>query len=150
MQFRERRRVIQVIRTTYDPELKRGRSEVVGKIEKETPEIGEKLLKSCTPEELEEIAAYLESRSDTLRNEAVRAGAETLPDQMRRAAEYFETHRDEQAETFATEIRAAWDELKAAMRRSGFNKRRPPRARASGDGAPVGTVLASESAPPQP
>lgn len=143
MQFRERRRVIQVIRTTYDPDLKRGRSEVVGKIEKATPAIGEKLEKSCSPEELAEIVAYLDSRSDTLKSEAVRAGAETLPEQMRRAAEYFRTHRDEEAETFAVEIRAAWEDLKSALRKSGFGKTRAGKPR------PADEPVAADS-PPSP
>ncbi len=122
MQFRERRRVIQVIRTTYDPDLKRGRSEVVGKIDKATPAVTDKLQKACTPEELSEIATYLANRRNSLRNEAVRAGAETLPAQMRAAAEYFRTHRDGEAKIFATEIRLAWDELKGALRKAGFSK----------------------------
>lgn len=122
MQFRERRRVIQVIRTTYDPELKRGRSEVVGKIDKSAPAVTDKLQKSCSAEELAEIAGYLANRQTTLRSEAVRAGAETLPAQMRAAAEYFRTHRDGDAKVFAAEIRSAWDELKASLRKAGFSK----------------------------
>ncbi len=122
MQFRERRRVIQVIRTTYDPEVKRGRSEVLGKIDKAAPAVTDKLHKACTPEELAEIATYLANRQNLLRNEAVRAGAETLPAQMRAAAEYFRTHRDEEAKDFAVDIRAAWDELKSALRKAGFAK----------------------------
>ncbi|TWA95115.1 hypothetical protein FBY14_101352 [Azospirillum brasilense] len=122
MQFRERRRVIQVIRTVYDPDLKRGRSELVGKIDKAAPAVTDKLQKSCTPEELSEILTYLDDRHNRLRNEAVRAGAETLPAQMREAAEYFRTHRDDDARAFATEIRLAWEELKTALRESGFSK----------------------------
>ncbi|QCO15493.1 hypothetical protein D3869_09765 [Azospirillum brasilense] len=122
MQFRERRRVIQVIRTVYDPDLKRGRSELVGKIDKAAPVVTDKLQKSCTPEELSEILTYLDDRHNRLRNEAVRAGAETLPAQMREAAEYFRTHRDDDARAFATEIRLAWEELKTALRESGFSK----------------------------
>ena len=122
MQFRERRRVIQVIRTVYDPDLKRGRSEVVGKIDKAALAVTDKLQKGCTPEELSEILTYLDDRRNRLRNEAVRAGAETLPAQMREAAEYFRTHRDGEAREFATEIRLAWEELKAALRDSGFSK----------------------------
>lgn len=122
MQFRERRRVIQVIRTVYDPDLKRGRSELVGKIDKAAPVITDKLQRSCTPEELSEVLTYLDGRHNRLRNEAVRAGAETLPAQMREAAEYFRTHRDDDARAFATEIRLAWEELKTALRESGFSK----------------------------
>ncbi|WP_353858627.1 hypothetical protein [Azospirillum formosense] len=122
MQFRERRRVIQVIRTVYDPDLKRGRSELVGKIDKAAPAVTDKLQKNCTPEELSEVLSYLDDRHHRLRNEAVRAGAETLPAQMREAAEYFRTHRDDDARAFATDIRMAWEELKTALREAGFSK----------------------------
>lgn len=154
MQFRERRRVIQVIRTTYDPELKRGRSELVGKLDKEAPEITEKLRNSCTPAELTEISDYLGGRRANQRNAAVHAGAATLPEQMRRAAEYFQTHRDDKALAFATEIRAAWDELKSAMRKAGFSKSKVRHAaKAAGKAAhkpataPLAEPAALEAAP---
>ncbi|WP_448204511.1 hypothetical protein [Azospirillum sp. sgz302134] len=159
MQFRERRRVIQVIRTTYDPDLKRGRSEVLGKIDKAAPAITDKLHKACTPEELSEITTYLATRQNTLRDEAVRAGAETLPAQMRAAAEYFRSHRDEEAKDFAVEIRAAWDELKAAMRKAGFSKGKvkksaeKDRDKASApkvDAAPAAEVVATPPADKKP
>lgn len=152
MQFRERRRVIQVIRTTYDPELKRGRAEVLGRIDKSSLTPSDKLLKICSAEELAEVRAFISERTANLHDEAVKAGAETLPAQMRRAAEYFRGHDDDEAKQFAAAIRLAWDELKVAIRKAGFNKERldasaePPKARrqrvkrqtnvpASGDGA---------------
>lgn len=149
MQFRERRRVIQVIRTTYDPEVKRGRSEVLGKIDKAAPAVTDKLNKACTLEELAEITAYLANRQNLLRNEAVRAGAETLPAQMRAAAEYFRTHRDEEAKDFAVDIRAAWDELKAALRKAGFAKGKALKkaAQKSAEKAAAAETPAAESAP---
>jgi hypothetical protein len=122
MQFRERRRVIQVIRTTYDPELKRGRSELLGKLDKTAPAVSAALRAACTAEELAEIATYLDGRQENQRSATARAGAETLPDQMRKAAEYFHTHQGDKALAFAAEIRGAWDELKAAMRKAGFSK----------------------------
>ncbi|KAA0677315.1 hypothetical protein [Azospirillum brasilense] len=140
MQFRERRRVIQVIRTVYDPDLKRGRSELVGKIDKAAPLVTDRLQKSCTPEELSEILTYLDDRHNRLRNEAVRAGAETLPAQMREAAEYFRTHRDGDARAFATEIRLAWEELKTALRESGFSKSKVLKKATEKAGAPTVAV----------
>ncbi|WP_448190083.1 hypothetical protein [Azospirillum sp. sgz301742] len=122
MQFRERRRVIQVIRTTYDPELKRGRSEMLGKLDKSAPAVTDALRAACTAEELAEVATYLDGRQENHRSASVRAGAETLPDQMRKAAEYFHAHQDDKALAFATEIRGAWEELKKAMRKAGFSK----------------------------
>ncbi|HYG89516.1 MAG TPA: hypothetical protein VD978_25045 [Azospirillum sp.] len=152
MQFRERRRVIQVIRTTYDPGLKRGRSELVGKLDKGSPEISEKLQNACTPAELAEIADYLSGRRETQRTAAVRTGAEALPDQMRKAAEYFQTHQDDKALVFATEIRAAWDELKAAMRKAGFSKSKVRQAAKAAQKPAQKTADAPKAAamPPKP
>lgn len=145
MQFRERRRVIQVIRTVYDPDLKRGRSELVGKIDKAAPVVTDRLQKSCTAEELSEILTYLDDRHNRLRNEAVRAGAETLPAQMREAAEYFRTHRDDDARAFATEIRLAWEELKTALRDSGFSRNKLlKKATERAEAAPIAVQAAAK------
>jgi len=144
MQFRERRRVIQVIRTTHDPELKRGRSDVVGKIDKSAPAITDKLRNACSPEEQAEIATYLANRQTTLSNEAVHAGAETLPARMRAAAAYFRTHGDEKAGDFAVEIRAAWDDLKSAMRKAGF-----PKSKVKKKGGGKGKEKAAAPPPPK-
>lgn len=151
MQFRERRRVIQVIRTTYDPGLKRGRAEVVGRIDKATLAPTEKLLRDCSADEAGEVWRYLAERSTSLHDEAVRAGAETLPRQIRVAAEYFRDHSDEDARRFAAEIRAAWTELKAAIRKAGFTKEAladltpPPRRRPRATAEPPGDGDAPES-----
>lgn len=123
MQFRERRRVIQVIRTTYDPALKRGRSELLGTLDKAAPVLTDALRAACTDKELAEIVDYLAGRRGD--NDA---GAESLPEQMRKAAAYFHTHRDAAAQTVAAEIRSAWEELKEAMREAGFSKEKLRRA----------------------
>lgn len=145
MKFRERRRVIQVIRTTDDPDVTRGRSEVLGKIDKAAPAVTDKLQKACTPEELSEIAAYLANRRNGLHDDAVGAGAETLPARMRAAAEYFRSHRDDEARVFAAEIRLAWDELKGALREAGFSKSKL-RKTGGGTAAPAVAEKAEEVA----
>jgi hypothetical protein len=145
MQFRERRRVIQVIRTVYDPALKRGRSEVVGTLDKAAPAVTEALRAACTAQELEEVSAFLRTRTNAQRGESARAGAETLPEQMRKAAEYFRTHQDEEALAFAAEIRAAWEPLKESMRDAGFSK-----SKVKQQGKPKGRKPADDaSAPPE-
>lgn len=168
MQFRERRRVIQVIRTVYDKEKKRGRSEVVGKLDKATPVITDKLRKHCSEAELAEIGRWLEERENSLRNEALRAAAAALPQRIREAVAYFRSAPPpDDALAHAAAIRAVWPELKDALSVGGFTKgklnkylakRRKARAgkapMANGDAtlaapeaAPVDVVLA-EGAPP--
>ena len=133
MQFRERRRVIQIIRTIYDPALKRGRSEVVGKIDKDAPVISEKLRKSCSGEELAEIGFWLAERETTLRTETIRDETGLLAQRMRQAADYFRHHvqgtaqsvmDDKQAALHAAEIQLAWEDLKKAIRKAGYSESR--------------------------
>ncbi|HYI72705.1 MAG TPA: hypothetical protein VEX87_23320 [Skermanella sp.] len=133
MQFRERRRVIQVIRTTYDPAVKRGRSEVVGKIDKDAPAIPEKLRKSCSAEELAEIESWLAERETAIRTENIRDETGLLAQRMRQAADYFRHHAqgtsqgrmdDAQAALHAAEIQLAWEDLKKAIRKAGYSESR--------------------------
>jgi len=129
MQFRERRRVIQIIRTTYDSTLKRGRSEVVGKIEKDAPAIPEELRKSCSVEELAEIEAWLAEREASRRTETIRDETGLLAQRMRHATDYFRHHAqgdqgDEQAALHAAEIWLAWEDLKKAIRKAGYSESR--------------------------
>jgi len=116
MQFRERRRVIQVIRTTYDPALKRGRALVVGTLDKDAPAVGEDLRAALTADELAEVTAYIDARRGQP------AAVPALPQQMRAAAAYFRDAPADEALALAAEIRAAWEELKEAMRDAGFSK----------------------------
>lgn len=124
MQFRERRRVIQVIRTVYDKDRKRSRSEVVGKIEKSEPAVSDKLRKRLDGAEIEEVEAWLARRAELQRSEEMRAGAMALPQQMVRAAAYFRACPNEDSAVHAAAIRAGWIELKAALRAAGFSKSR--------------------------
>ena len=66
MQFRERSRVIQVIRTVYDPAIKRGRAELVARLDKDNPEIDDDVRRSCSPAELTELEEFLAARNALL------------------------------------------------------------------------------------
>lgn len=127
MQFRERAKVIQLIRTVYDPAIKRGRAEVVGRMDKTTPVIDAALRQACSPAELAEIEAYLAERAVSLTSEATRNAAEALPAQMRLAESYFTQLGDELAGSLAADIFAAWEDLKKALHKGGFRRDKPSR-----------------------
>ncbi len=122
MQFRERSRVIQLIRTVYDPAIKRGRSEVVGRLPIDAAEMTDEVRAACTEAEAEEIAAFLARRAETSTRDAMRDAAHELPVRMRQAESYF---RDGEGDgELAAEIFTAWDDLKKSMVRCGFRKSR--------------------------
>lgn len=122
MQFRERSRVIQVIRTIYDPAIKRGRAEVVARLDKDDPQLDADMRAACSPDELAEIEAFLADRADSLSRETTRDAAESLAGHMRLAESYFRCGPDGIAGSVAAEVFTAWDDLKKAMHRAGFRK----------------------------
>lgn len=126
MQFRERSQVIQLIRTVYDPKIRRGRSELVGRIDKQTPRIDDTLRSVCTSDELREIETFLKARSALLSRGATHQSAMGLAGQMRLVESYFRSPDDPHQAQLAAEIFAAWDDLKKAMHKGGFRKKSPP------------------------
>jgi hypothetical protein len=122
MQFRERAKVIQVIRTVYDPAIKRGRAEVVARLNKDEPVVDHVLRGACSPAELSEVEAFLASRAEVMSREATRDAAEELAAQMRQAESHFRGNTDQLSGTLAAEIFTAWEDLKKAMHKAGFRK----------------------------
>lgn len=126
MQFRERSQVIQLIRTVYDPKIKRGRSELVGRIDKQAARIDDALLATCTSDEIREIETFLAARSALLSHGATRDSAAALASQMRLAESYFRSPGGADQAQLAAEIHTAWDDLKKAMHKAGLRKKAPP------------------------
>lgn len=122
MQFRERSRVIQVIRTVYDPAIKRGRAEVVARLDKDAPEIDETVRMACSPAELAELETFLATRNALMNRETTRQAAETLAAQMRQAEAFFRTGPNGTAGMVAADIYTAWEDLKKALHKAGFRK----------------------------
>ena len=125
MQFRERSQVIQLIRTVYDPKIKRGRSELVGRIDKQTARIDDVIRSACTSDELREIESFLAARSALLSHGATHESASQLASRMRLAESYFRTPGSADQALLAAEIFTAWDDLKKAMHKAGFRKKAP-------------------------
>lgn len=123
MQFRERRRVIQVIRTVYDPRIKRGRSEVVGCIDREAPALEDDLKAACTAEEIAEVEAFIAELKDVQSRQAAKEAAQALPAQMRQTEAWLR-HAGDAPEVgpLAAEIWTAWEDLSKALHKVGVGK----------------------------
>lgn len=104
MHFRVRNRVIQLIRTVYDPEVKRGTSLIVGRLSKEAPQVTDELCKALTATELREVEDWIAhhgARADLAREHA----ASSVSDQLRLAMEWFSRNDSgEKAKLLAREI----------------------------------------------
>jgi hypothetical protein len=90
MHFRTRNRVIQVIRTSYNPTSKRAKAQVLGSVNRIHPEISDELRLICKPQELAELKAFVKNQQMLTRVELENA-ARTLVAQMQKATEWFDT-----------------------------------------------------------
>ncbi|EWS65469.1 hypothetical protein Y695_01275 [Hydrogenophaga sp. T4] len=117
MHFRNRNRVIQVIRTTYDPATKKPKVQLLGTVNKANPEISDELRLTCKPRELLELKAYLQNQHQLGRMELEMA-ARTLVIQIQKAAEWFDTAMvNTENEVLAAEINRQFPLLRQKLQR---------------------------------
>jgi hypothetical protein len=62
MHFRERGHLIQVIRTTYNPETKKGKPEIVARLRADTLAINKDGRKNLSADEMREVEAWIAAR----------------------------------------------------------------------------------------
>ncbi len=114
MHFRQRNNVIQIIRTVYDPETKKGKNEIVGRMNRTRPEISDDLRLVLTAEEIREVENWLDGR---LRLEHLQAemAARTLPDAMHEATQWLTNpDNEEDARRLFIDIQQAIHQLRRA------------------------------------
>ncbi len=81
---------MQVIRTTYDVDTKRPKTQILGSIKKGAPEVDDELRLSCTPDEFIEVQAWVQNDLTARRIEHELA-ARTLVDQIEKALHWLDT-----------------------------------------------------------
>ena len=116
MHFRIRAKAVQVIRTTYDPGVKGAKSEVLGRIDRETLQPTSELKSACSPRELKEVAAWIEQYR---RTEAIKieAAARTLANQVELASGWFDNADAGEARVVAGDLLPVLNRLRARMKR---------------------------------
>lgn len=120
MHFRLRHNVVQVIRTTYDPSTKKPRTEIVGRLARHEPAVGDDLRRTCSTAEIEEVEAWI---ANSLRADAVASehAARTLAEQMERSGEWFAASPAHPgAQQLAAEVQQQWVRLRNRLRRHGL------------------------------
>src|SRR5690606_26865155 len=108
MHFRARKNVIQLIRTTYDAQKKRGVNTIVGTVRHEAPVLDDDLRALLTTEEIEEFCRWRAhwQRLEELKQELA---ARTLPESLASAIRWFERQDDsEVCRGVANEILPQW------------------------------------------
>jgi hypothetical protein len=119
MHFRDRGNMIQIIRTSYDAESKKGKNEIVGRLVKSNPQISEALEAALSVEERLELTAWLAGHA-TLERLKREFAVRTLPDQLKLARQWFVDKKDDEARVLAAALIPMWIQLRVVLKRNGL------------------------------
>jgi|GEM_PF-1315378 len=142
MHFRLRNNVVQIIRVTYDPQTKRGKNAIVGRLNKANPVITDELKKGCTEGELSEITQWIQNaqRKHSIQNEHA---ALTAAEQLQATAAWMAAQTDQaHAQKVYDQIRTAWLKVRQQAASAGLITRPAANATAA---ASAPTAMASTS-----
>lgn len=120
MHFRIRRHVVQLVRMTYDPAIKRGRAEVVGTVKLVNPVLSDLLCDKLTSDEIAEFKAWQDTHHRTLQIKQELA-ALTLAEQIEQAQQWFEQQQNyERAQLVADGLLRSWMPLRRLLKQRGL------------------------------
>lgn len=119
MHFRERNQVVQIIRTRYDAAEKKGKNEIVGRLQRMNPKLNDELAASLTKEERKEVTAWIEGYA-TLGRLKRELAVRTLQEQLTLAQEWFANQKGEEARLMAASLVPAWARLRGTLKKNGL------------------------------
>jgi hypothetical protein len=119
MHFRERNQIVQIIRTKYDAATKKGKNEIVGRMNKANPKVTDELKAALTPEERKEVATWIAGHASVERLKQELA-VRTLQERMTLAEQWFDNQKGDDARFLAASLVPAWARLRAALKKNGL------------------------------
>ena len=120
MHFRLRKNVVQLIRTSYDPDRKGPRTKVVGRMPLSRPKLTRELKKKLSEDEITEAEEWIEGqyRLNSLRDELA---ARTLPESIAAAHRWFTYNADDPAAAaIIPQLLPALQALRKMLRKQGL------------------------------
>lgn len=120
MHFRTRRNVIQLIRTTYDADKKRGVNTVVGTVPLNQPDLPSELAQQLTPQEAAAFGAWVQTQWH-LRQLRHELAALSLPETLALATAWFEQNAASiNAQAVAEEVVQQMQALRRVLKSKGL------------------------------
>jgi hypothetical protein len=120
MHFRLRKNVVQLVRTLYNPETKKPRTVIVGRMPLGHPKLTQELKKKLTEDEIAEAEAWIDGqfRLNSLKDELA---ALTLAESISAANRWFSRNEDNPAATaIALQLLPAFKTLRRMLRGKGL------------------------------
>lgn len=119
MHFRERNQVVQIIRTKYDAGEKKGKNEIVGRLQKANPTLTSELAGVLTKDERKEVEAWIAGYASLGRLKR-EVAARTLPEQLDLAQEWFTGQKGDDARLLVASLMPAWVRLRVTLKKNGL------------------------------
>ena len=120
MHFRQRKNVVQLVRTTYDPATKKPRAAVVGRMPLRQPKLSPELKSKLTEAEIAEAEEWIDGqyRMNSLKDELA---ALTLPESISAAHRWFSHNADNPAAAaIMPQLLPALQALRKILRKQGL------------------------------
>jgi hypothetical protein len=120
MHFRLRKNVVQLVRTSYNPDTKKPRTVVVGRMPLKQPKLSPDLESKLTEDEIAETEEWIEGqfRMNSLKEELA---ALTLPESISAAHRWFSRNADNPAAAaIVPQLLPALQELRKVLRKQGL------------------------------
>ncbi|RJX30874.1 MAG: hypothetical protein C4516_09025 [Oxalobacter sp.] len=125
MQMRIRKNTVSLIRTVYDPSIKRGRSVLLGTVPLNATTVPDELYAKLTNEEQAYLDGWLRANQKHLFREASQRFAKEMPEMLEKVASWYRVQRKTpELAALANSSREAWTEVLAAMVDAGVGRTR--------------------------
>jgi hypothetical protein len=124
MRIKEKGQRLQLLRTEYVPEIKRGRDIMIGSLSKYAGSVPDDVRELLTADELEKLETYLTQRREASTVMMQGFALDTLPSKLREAMEGLKS-ADKVAAMKPDHIAEIWaclDAMRTAMRKAGLSK----------------------------
>lgn len=131
MQIRTRGNTLTLIRTVYDPALKRGRAVTLGNLATTARHAPPELIEKLTDDERRELDALLTHQREVLDVDARERAVRRLPHYIRLARDYYLSapRKSPELAALAKSSRDEWTGLLAAMVTAGVGRTRSARTK---------------------
>lgn len=120
MHFRLRKHIVQLVRTSYDPERKKPKAEVIGRMPLSRPKLTRELKRKLTEDEIAEAQEWIDGqyRLNSLKEELA---ALTLSDSISAANRWFSRNTDTPVATaIALQVLPEFKALRKILRSKGL------------------------------
>lgn len=114
MQFRERNNKVQLVRTTYNKDEKKGTSEIVGRLNRANMALPDDVREKLTPAEVAEVEAYIARHGET-RGVELRYAVSQFRRNLEDVSEWLKTATQEEIARLADEVQKPMLRLRRQM-----------------------------------